>query len=203
MAREKLFYTSDQIIENLYTTGNEYQLADDSMYVGLFHRYNTGEIYTESTWNPGKSKKLVLFVSESNQIKTYKKNKSNIQTRFDSIQQYNITVSPTDVQNKYINRYFLYKINEQTLTEIDLQQYNHWYSGQLDNNIYNVIEIIWYIAGPAEDIITGNIVSIGVIQKNQTTINRVNQEYPGFNRVVSNPAELYVDTTVYVPPPIN
>ena len=203
MARKKLFYTKNQIRENLFTIGNEFQLTDGTPYIGLYHRYDTGEIYTEGTWNAKSSKPLSVLITESEQVKTYRKNKTDIKTKFDSPERFFPQVTPQDIQQTYINRYFVYKINDQQVIEINKQQYNGLNSGQLDNNVYAGIRTVWYVAGPATTITTGTVSKPGVIQKNQTTINRINRAYPGFNRVVDNPLELYVDTTIIVPSAIN
>ena len=150
-----------------------------------------------------KSKKLEAFVVVPEQAKTYRKNKPDIKTKFETPEKHFPEITTQDIQQKYIKRYFLYKINEQQVTEISLKQYNKWYSQELDNNIYDTIELIWYISGPAFDTIDGNVKKVGVINKNQSAINRTNREYPGFNQTVNNPLELYVDTTVIVPPDIN
>ena len=177
MARKKLFYTKNQIRENLFTTGNEFQLTGGTPYIGLYHRYDTGE--------------------------TYRKNKTDIKTKFDSPERFFPQVTPQDIQQTYINRYFVYKINDQQVIEINKQQYDGLNSGKLDNNVYAGIRTVWYVAGPAATTTTGTVSNPGVIQKNQTTINRINRAYPGFNRVVDNPLELYVDTTIIVPSAIN
>ena len=203
MARQKLFYTKNQITENLYTAGSEYQLTDGTMYIGLYHTYNTGEVYTQPNWNPSKSKKLEPIVIVPEQEKIYRKNKPDIKTKFDSPERYFPEITTADIQKKFINRYFLYKINSQQTTEISLSAYNKWYSQKLDNNIYVTIKIIWYIAGSAENTVNGNVTTLGVIQRNQSTINRINRQYPGFRDTVNNPLELYVDTTIIVPPAIN
>jgi hypothetical protein len=203
MARQKLFYTKNQITENLYTSGSEYQLIDGTMYMGLYHTYTTGEVYTEASWNPSKSKKLEPFVIVSEQVNIYKKNNPDIKTKFDSPEKYFPEITATDIQQKFIKRYFLYKINDRQVTEISLSQYNKWYSQKLDNNIYVTFELNWYITGAAENIVSGNVTTLGVIQKNQTTINLINRRYPGFRDTVNNPLELYVDTTIIVPPAIN
>ncbi len=203
MARQKLFYTKNQITENLYTSGSEYQSIDGTMYIGLYHTYTTGEVYTEARWNSSKSKKLEPFVIISEQSKIYKKNNPDINTKFESPEKYYPKITPADIQQQFIKRYFLYKINDRQVTEINLSQYNKWYSQKLDNNIYVTIELVWYIAGTAENIVSGNVITPGVIQRNQTTINRINRQYPGFRDTINNPLELYIDTTIIVPPAIN
>jgi hypothetical protein len=203
MARKKLFYTKNQITENLYTPGNEYQLSDGTVYIGLYHRYSTGEIYTEPTWNVKTSKPLSVFLTQSEQIKTYRKNASNIKTKFKSPQRHFPKISIDDIQRTYIDRYFLYKINDKQVIEIDKQQYGQINAKQIDTNIYVGIRAVWYVAGDANTVTNGNVTTPGVIQRNQSTINRINRQYPGFRDTVNNPLELYVDTTIIVPPTIN
>ena len=203
MARKKLFYTKNQITENLYTPGNEYQLSDGTVYIGLYHRYSTGEIYTEPTWNVKTSKPLSVFLTQSEQIKTYRKNASNIKTKFKSPQRHFPKISIDDIQRTYIDRYFLYKINDKQVIEIDKQQYGQINAKQIDTNIYVGIRAVWYVAGDANTVTNGNVTTPGVIQRNQSTINRINRQYPGFRDTVNNPLELYVDTTIIVPSAIN
>ena len=82
-------------------------------------------------------------------------------------------------------------------------QYQQLGSGKLDNNIYSGIRAVWYVAGDTNTVTNGNVTTPGVIQRNQSTINRINRQYPGFRDTVNNPLELYVDTTIIVPPAIN
>ena len=203
MARKKLFYTKNQITENLYTSGNEYQLSDGTVYIGLYHRYSTGEIYTEPTWNAKTSKPLSVFLTQSEQIKTYRKNASNIKTKFKSPQRHFPKISIDDIQRTYIDRYFLYKINDKQVIEIDKQQYGQINAKQIDTNIYVGIRATWIISGNVNTVTNGNVTTPGVIQRNQSTINRINRQYPGFRDTINNPLELYVDTTIIVPPAIN
>ena len=203
MERQKLFYTINEITENLYTNGSEFQLESGEAYVGLYHRYTTGEIFTEPAWNPGISKKLEILLVIPEQTKIYKKNNPNIKTKFNSITRYFPEVKDTDIQKKYIVRYFLYKLNERSAIEINQTQFNSWQSNELDNNLYAAIKINWYISGEPFDITQNGTVRKGVITKNQKTITQTNLQYPGFNQTVNNPYELYVDTTVTVPPSIN
>ena len=204
MPREKQYYGIDEIISGQYTFGNEYMYTDGTNYIGLYHRYiTTKEVYTEAKWDNKSSKKLIPFIAEYSETKKTYKKLNNLKTSYNLPKKYFVSVTPADIQKRYIKRYFLYKINEQQVTEISLKQYNKWYSQELDNNIYDTIELIWYISGPAFDTIDGNVKKVGVINKNQSAINRTNREYPGFNQTVNNPLELYVDTTVIVPPDIN
>ena len=57
--RLKLYYTTDEITNNLYTSGMQYMLQDNTEYRGLYHTYLTGEVYTGATWDSKTSKKLI------------------------------------------------------------------------------------------------------------------------------------------------
>jgi hypothetical protein len=60
--RKKIYYSDDQIVKNLFTNGGEFSILDDfSEYVGFYHRYTTGEVFTEPEWNPLKSRRLIRF----------------------------------------------------------------------------------------------------------------------------------------------
>jgi len=203
MARKKLFYTKNQITENLYTAGNEFQLSDGTMYVGLYHRYDTGELYTGGTWNVKTAKPLSVFVQTSEQVKLYRQNKKDIKTKFKSPVRYIPQITAVDTQKTYVTRYFLYKLNDKNVIEIDQPQYSEWANSELDNNIYKAIKTIWYITGNPTTTKTCGITQLGVIQKNQNIINQLEQTYPGFRDTINNPLELYIDTTIIVPPAIN
>ena len=51
MARLKLYYPVDEITNDLYTYGSELMTEDNVEYIGAFHRYITGEVYTKSKWD--------------------------------------------------------------------------------------------------------------------------------------------------------
>lgn len=203
MARNQLFYTIDQITENLYTSGSEYQLQNGNEYIGLYHKYITGEVYTEPVWNEKKSLKLQKFEQLTDDIKVFRSNNKNIKTKFKTPEKYFPIVTEQNIKQQYITRYFLYKINDKYVIEINQSQYKEYNLNKLDSNIYAVILLKWYVAGEPFDVTTGNIKKLGVINNNLNTINIFNLLYPGFNQTVNNPLELYVDTTVIVPPDIN
>ena len=70
--RMKIYYPDDQIIKNLITGGKEFMILQDfSEYIGFYHRYSTGEVFTEHQWNPSKSKRLIRFRNLSEPQKKY------------------------------------------------------------------------------------------------------------------------------------
>ena len=61
MSREKTYYSADEVLNNLYASDKQLMYTDGTMYIGLYHKYSTGEIYTEAKWNSNKSKKLIIM----------------------------------------------------------------------------------------------------------------------------------------------
>ncbi len=62
MPRKKIYYPDEQIQKNLFTEGREYMFLDDWLeFTGYYHKYSTGEVYTEKEWDAQKSKRLIRF----------------------------------------------------------------------------------------------------------------------------------------------
>ena len=76
MARQKKYYSHNEIENNLYTFGAEWMYESGVIYVGLYHKYSTGEVYTESVWNVQTSKKLIAYEDISTNTFKYKKLKT-------------------------------------------------------------------------------------------------------------------------------
>lgn len=200
--RQRLHYTPAQITTNLYTAGGEWALETGIEYRGLYHRYITGEVYTEATWNPKTSKKLVEYINQPTDIHEYKKLK-NIQTQFKTPKIYIPTVTDIDRNNGFIMRYFLKKNNENIFLEIDRAQYIDWTVKQLDANIYNAVEIIWAISGNKQSEYKGQLLIPGVIEKNIQALQRAELIVPGISLHVTNLLQFYTDTDFIVPRDIN
>lgn len=60
--RMKIYYPDMQIDKGLHTKGKEWMTADDQVeYVGFYHKYTTGEVYTRKDWDPVYSRKLKRY----------------------------------------------------------------------------------------------------------------------------------------------
>ena len=60
--RKKIYYPDAQIEKNLYTRGKEWMFIDSwQEYIGYYHRYSNGEVYTEREWDPKRSRRLVVY----------------------------------------------------------------------------------------------------------------------------------------------
>ena len=200
--RQRLHYTPSQITKNLYTTGSEWMTSDNKEYLGPYHTYITGEVYTGATWNPKSSQKLFPIVVESETAKQYKRIKT-VQTKFESPNVVVPIINNSDRVNGYVTRYFLYKLNQQQLIEIDLPQYTKWQSKSIDNNIYYAFKLTWWISGPIDDIYSNGVLTKGVVTKNIELLRQLEPNVPEIFTFFTNLLEYYSDSDYVVPADIN
>lgn len=200
--RQRLHYTPSQITKNLYTTGSEWMTEDQREYIGPYHTYITGEVFTETEWNPSKSKKLIIFLNESDQIKKYKELKT-VQTNFKTPNTYIPIITEAARSAGFITRYFLKKINQRQIFEVDESQYTSWKSREIDYNLYSGIELKWTITGPLQDVIQNGVSIKGVATKNIEAMRAVETKFPEIFDILTNPIQYYSDIDFIVPKDIN
>ena len=167
MARKKIRYTKDEIINNLYTTGGEYMTTNFQEYIGLYHKYTTGEVFTFPKWNPYKSIELIEYIDLNSDTKSYKVLKDDIKTKYQNIQSYRVQISQNDRKTGYITRYFAYNIVNKQLIEINKDTFKKIKSKDIDPNLYQIVSLRWFITGPVDDINDNGYVTQGVRTKNQ------------------------------------
>jgi hypothetical protein len=111
MKRKKLYYTSIEIENGLYTSGNEFQLADGATYIGQYHRYtSTGEYYTGPEWNKKTSKKLLPLQSElADVVKLYKNIRPNVKTKFKTPTPVPVKITSKELKQGYVKRFIFLK----------------------------------------------------------------------------------------------
>jgi len=202
--RIKTYYTENETQLNLYTFGEEFQLEDGTEYIGLYHRYaSTGEVYTKSKWNRDESKPLFEYkIPIKNNIVYKTLNTVNV-TGFKSPKNNIIFPTSSDRKVGYFIRYFLKKITDGIIFEIDQLQYNDWNSNKIDKNAYTGISIKWYISGQLDDTQNGSITILGVESKNRKELITANSKLPGIRELVTNLTEYYLTTELVVPKDIN
>lgn len=206
--RKKIFYPENQIIKNLVTLGKEWMLLDDwSEYIGSYHKYTTGETYTEKEWDPIKSKRLVKYKEASKDFFKYLDLKQfTISSTGDkkknlgeTTQYYRYTApriirrmpTPSEYKNDTINRYFVYKRNEpeRVFFEIDQAQamsYNKKNTG-INQYLYNILTIPWRVKGPEYDKYkNGVMISPGIVDTNRRIILRNSDKFPILAKIISN-----------------
>jgi hypothetical protein len=202
MARLKLYYPVDEITNDLYTYGSELMTEDNVEYIGPFHRYITGEVYTRSKWDAKTSKKLIPFKQTGPQT-IYKNLKPDIQLRHVTPISTKPIITSENISAGSIQRYFISKQNETIIFEIDAKQYSKWSNNQIDNKIYKAVQLTWTLTGPKEDTKQGNVTIPGVTTKNTQQINAAAKTIPKIKTILNDPLQFYVDTDYIKPVDIN
>ncbi|CAB4155246.1 hypothetical protein UFOVP1307_205 [uncultured Caudovirales phage] len=201
--RLKLYYTTDEITNNLYTSGSQYMLQDNTEYRGLYHTYITGEVYTEATWNAKTSIKLVPYKRITAKNTEYETLKRELKLTY--TQPVSALNAPTAEQLKAgsYTRYFIKKVNESKIIEIDESQFALWQSKQFDPVMYTATKMQWYISGPIDDTRTALVLHRGVRTKNLDQIAAADATITGISKVLTDPLQYYSDITYLVPKDIN
>jgi hypothetical protein len=176
------YYPSSQITLNLYTNGGEYSLSTTNKnYKGFYHKINNGKIFTGKS--PTDLPNILLIKPISNQIEGNEQNDStssvitynysNIDDKdiskqysklYKSLPERNIPTSsppyltPTDIQQGVITRYFSKKNNELKYMEINKDTFQAIMSKnpQIAWDLYSAASLTWYIKGDREKVYTVN-----------------------------------------------
>lgn len=206
MSRFKTYYPADEITINLFTTGSEWMTEQSREYVGEYHTYTTGEVYSEASYNPRFSVRLIPYISAETANSTtsiYKTLKPDIRVAYKTPELTIISPTLNDYKLGFFRRFFLKKFNETLIIEVDSKQFDLWKSSVIDRNLYNGVELLWFISGPIEDTYNKQIKIVGVYSKNQKQIAIAAQKMPELTTRLSNLIEFYADTDYLVPKDIN
>jgi hypothetical protein len=209
--RKKIYYPDTQIENNLFTKGKEWMTVDDwKEYIGYYHRYATGEVFTEREWNPNKSLKLVKY---QNRDDTYFKyldlkhytvingQKEVVRTtgiaqttRYQAPRAVKILPNSAEKEDGAMTRYFIYKRNEpnRIMIEVDESQTSDYDIDRTGINqyLYGLLSIPWKLDGPEFDVYSGNVLKTpGVFNTNQRIIDRYSKKFPILRTILTNPRE--------------
>ena len=210
--RSKIYYQDHQITKNLFTNGKEFMtLFDWKEYIGAYHVYSTGEVYTEAEWHPTKSTKLARYIERSEtyfkyiDIKHYAKRASGQKAlitgnipKYDNYKKpISVFIKPTndDYTEGFVVRHFAYKRNErnQFFVEVDKKQTIDYYVDRMGMNryLYGLFDLTWKLTGPEFDIKNseGNIIEFGVVDTNKRTVARLSREFPILAVTLNNPKQ--------------
>jgi hypothetical protein len=201
--RNKLKYTIDEITVDLYTAGGTFMTEDNVEYSGPYHQYITNEIYTGSVWNSKTSRKLIALVKTRTDNVVYRNLKSDIITKYYLPSATTITITEQQRMIGSVTRYFMKKVNDTYIFEIDARTYALWQSKRVDPTVYTAVSIQWQIAGPITDEIVAGVSKIGVRTKNLNQIKLAETTLAGISLKLTNPIELYTDIDFKVPKDIN
>jgi len=161
MARP-IYTPSEKIQKSLYTSGKELMFVDtNEEYIGLFHQYPNGSIYSELEFNE-QSRQLINYIpsieTENGSI-YYKLTKKRFNNYIAPKYYYPI---PTDSNYKSANitRFFVQQRNNLShIIEVDFETYNNINNKNergIDAGLYRKISIQWTISGPLEEVRKAN-----------------------------------------------
>lgn len=206
--RMKIYYPDSQVEKNLYTTGKEWMILDDwKEYNGFYHRYITGEVFSEKEWDPNNSKRLVKYRRKSEDyfkymdLKKFKKinnekveiigNSSVNFLRYRAPRVVNVKTKDSDLLDGVMTRYFIYKRNEpdRIFFEIDEQQskLHKKPSGGINKNLYGLIEFSWKLTGSEYDVYAGGLLKEpGVVDTNKRIILRMSKKFRKLAEIVTD-----------------
>lgn len=207
--RKKIYYPEDQIEKNLYTRGKEWMYLNDwREYIGYYHKYSNGEVFTEREWDPNRSEVLVPYKERQDSYFKYldvKKYTLHQGEKYELIgpQKYfaysaprAVKRLPTDIEteNGLMERYFVYKRNESNriMVEVDSKQIENFDKDNTGINqyLYGLVKIPWKLSGPERDIYDGTMIKTpGVIDTNQRIIEKYSKKFPILKQILVNPRE--------------
>lgn len=213
--RSRTYYPENFVTKNLFTSGKEFMLIKDwTEYIGSYHQYITGEIYTESEWNPLKSIRLVKYKERSKsyfkyiEMKQYKKNtdgsrKLNLNpfAKYDAYTKPQpIIRTPTSDEFKAgsMTRHFAYKRNEPGVFFVEIgpnQKIDYFRDGAgINKYLYDILDVPWKLNGPEYDTFNdrGILVSPGVVDTNKRIILRISKKLPIFVKIVTDPRQFTI-----------
>jgi len=205
--RRRVYYTKDQITDGLLTDGEEFMSTSGIEYKGQYHKYSTGEVFTEATYIDGKSSKLIPYVDLNNDVTSINGISIDLGKSFeyDGIKEIEIPSSsmPNSSKNKpidsdyykgYVIRYFGTKVNEDRVIELSEKDFKKvGKSNGLPKLLWNSFLLRWKVSGQIDDILNpnGTINQPGVISTNKRTIDLLSEDYPTLRGILTNLTEFY------------
>ena len=200
--RIKSYYSANEIVNNLYTTGQELMTTDNVDYVGLYHKYTTGEIYSQPTWNKNKSVKLIKYKEQSESVIEYNKI-SDIEIDYKSFNTYNVAITKENINKGYVDRFIIKRANDNVFYEVNSDTYDMYTREDIDPVLYLAVKFKWYITGNINDTQQGNITIPGVQSNNYKELQTAEITVPGISLYFTDLLQYYVDDDNVTPKDIN
>ena len=200
--RIKSYYSANEIITNLYTTGQAWMSADNVEYVGLYHTYSTGEVYSQPTWNPNKSVKLIKYKDQPESVIEYNKI-SDIEINYKSFNTYNVAITKENINTGYVDRFIIKRANDNVFYEVNSDTYDMYTNEDIDPVLYLAVKFKWYITGNINDVIQSNILIPGVKSNNYKELQTAEKTVPNITSYLTNLLQHYVDNDNVTPKDIN
>tara|TARA_R110000764_G_scaffold56000_3_gene122222 strand:+ start:293 stop:910 length:618 start_codon:yes stop_codon:yes gene_type:complete len=200
--RIKSYYSANEIVNNLYTTGQELMTTDNVEYVGLYHKYTTGEIYSQPTWDKNKSVKLIKYKDQPESVIEYNKI-SDIEINYKSFNTYNVAITKENINTGYVDRFIIKRANDNVFYEVNSDTYDMYTREDIDPVLYLAVKFKWYITGNINDVIQGNILIPGVKSNNYKELQTAEKTVPNIMSYLTDLLQHYVDNDNVTPKDIN
>jgi len=191
--RRRIYYTKGQITNGLITNGSEWMFTDNVEYIGQYHTYTTGEVFSEASFVNTKSRILIPFVDvkKLNQqtsigfdlVKNFEYDNIKTLTVKKSITPNPSQLTPTDsdIKRGWMDRYFAQKVNDDSFFELSKEDFGKiGTTDGLDKILWQQFTLRWKITGPPVDIINtdGSIRENGIENTNMRMVQITSNDYP-------------------------
>ena len=200
--RIKSYYSANEIVNNLYTTGQELMTTDNVEYIGLYHKYTTGEIYSQPTWDKNKSVKLIKYKDQPESVIEYNKI-SDIEINYKSFNTYNVAITKENINTGYVDRFIIKRANDNVFYEVNSDTYDMYTREDIDPVLYLAVKFKWYITGNINDVRQGNILIPGVKSNNYKELQTAEKTVPNIMSYLTDLLQHYVDNDNVTPKDIN
>ena len=200
--RIKSYYSANEIVNNLYTTGQELMTTDNVEYIGLYHKYTTGEVYSQPTWDKNKSVKLIKYKDQPESVIEYNKI-SDIEINYKSFNTYNVAITKENINTGYVDRFIIKRANDNVFYEVNSDTYDMYTNENIDPVLYLAVKFKWYITGNTNDVIRGNILIPGVLSNNYKELQTAEKTVPNITSYLKDLLQYYVDNDNVTPKDIN
>jgi hypothetical protein len=197
--RNRIYYTKAQITTGLITAGSEWMFTDNVEYIGQYHTYTTGEVFSEPVFVNTKSRILIPYVD-------LKKLNQQTNVGFDLAKNFeydniktldvkkSITPNPSaifpadsDIKRGWMDRYFAQKVNDDSFLELSAKDFGKVGTATgLDSILWQKFKIRWKITGPIVDIKNsdGSIKEAGIENTNRRTTLIASDNYPSIKTYI-------------------
>ena len=200
--RIKSYYSANEIVNNLYTTGQELMTTDNVEYIGLYHKYTTGEVYSQPTWDKNKSVKLIKYKDQPESVIEYNKI-SDIEINYKSFNTYNVAITKENINTGYVDRFIIKRANDNVFYEVNSDTYDMYTNEDIDPVLYLAVKFKWYITGNINDVRQGNILIPGVLSNNYKELQTAEKTVPNITSYLKDLLQYYVDNDNVTPKDIN
>ena len=183
-----LYTPKYQIQSALFTNGNEFQIiGEQSDYIGFYHVYPNGSVYTGAQYDPVTSQELIRLpgLALTAMTRRYYDITGRDYSRYLAPVYHLPVITAEDRRRGTIIRFIVQQRNDHdNITEIDVNQFNYINQRSqpgIDADRYQSLELTWTIAGPREE----------VQKANTRALTQANATIPGIRIYLSDPLEFY------------